>query len=56
MEKLVNKLIEQNSKKWLADQLGIERATLYSRIKNQKWKKLEISKILSLSKVTEGNK
>lgn len=53
MEKIVNRLIEENSKKWLAEELGIERATLYTRLKTNKWKKLEISKIISLSKRNE---
>jgi len=43
-------LIELNSKVWLSDKLGITRATLDSRLKNDTWKKLEISKIINLSK------
>jgi hypothetical protein len=50
MEKVTNRILEDNSKTWLADQLGITRNTLDVRLSNQKWKKGEIIILMSLYK------
>ena len=50
MKKIVNKLIEQNNKSWLADKLGISRPTLDIRLEKDNWKKSEIQHLLLLSK------
>jgi hypothetical protein len=50
MEKVTNRLLEENSKTWLADQLGITRNTLDVRLTTQKWKKGEIILLMSLYK------
>jgi len=50
MEKMVNQLIQSNSKSWLADKLGIQRKTLDVRLKKSNWKKSEIQVILMLHK------
>jgi len=43
-------LITLNSKKWLAEKLGINRVTLDTRLKESNWKKSEIQFIITLSK------
>ena len=43
------KLIEDNSKVWLAEKLGITRSTLYSRLETGKWKSLEVEKINAIT-------
>ncbi len=50
MERLVYRLIGQNSKSWLADKLGISRPTLDLRLKSGKWKRSEIQMLLLLDK------
>jgi len=52
-EDITNKakqLIELNSKTWLADQLGITRVTLDTRLNLGNWKRSEIQTILMLLK------
>ena len=41
-------LTHQYSKVWLADKLGITRATLDTRLASDNWKKLEIEKLIKL--------
>lgn len=41
-------LIEQNSKTWLAERLGISRVTLDTRLELDNWKKAEKHLIYSL--------
>ena len=48
MEKKLKLLLLKFEKKELSEKLGISRPTLNSRLKNGKWKKLEIEKILKL--------
>jgi len=50
MEDIANKLINNNSKTWLAETLGISRVTLNTRLNNDNWKKSEIQMLLLLSK------
>jgi DNA-binding Xre family transcriptional regulator len=48
METKIKLLLLKFEKKELAAKLGISRPTLDSRLKNGKWKKLEIEKIMKL--------
>jgi DNA-binding Xre family transcriptional regulator len=48
METKIKLLLLKFEKKELAEKLGISRPTLDSRLKNGKWKKLEIEKIMKL--------
>lgn len=48
--KLAFQLIDEHSKVWLSEKLGINRATLDQRLTNENWKKLEIQGILLLSR------
>ena len=41
-------LIEQNSKTWLSERLGISRVTLDTRLELDNWKKAEKHLILSI--------
>ena len=50
MKKIVEKLITQNNKSWLADKLGISRPTLDIRLELDNWKKSEIQHLLILDK------
>ena len=43
-------LISKHSKSWLAEQLSLTRPTLDVRLKKGNWKKIEVEKILKLSK------
>ena len=43
-------LIQKHSKTWLAEQLSLTRPTLDMRLKKDNWKRIEIEKILRLSK------
>ena len=44
------KLINNNSKVWLADKLGISRVTLDTRLELDNWKKSEIQLIILLDR------
>lgn len=48
MNEKIRLLLLKYEKKELAQKLGISRPTLDSRLKNGKWKKLEIEKINKL--------
>lgn len=50
MKETAQKLININSKIWLADKLGITRPTLDTRLMNDNWKKSEIQTLLILKK------
>lgn len=50
MKKIVEKLIAQNNKRWLADKLGISRPTLDIRLELDNWKKSEVQHLLILGK------
>jgi hypothetical protein len=50
MKKIALKLIEFQSKVWLADKLGISRVTLDTRIEKGNWKKGEMTILIQLEK------
>ena len=50
MKRIAEKLIEEHSKTWLANKLGIARPTLDTRLEEDNWKKSEIQFLLILSK------
>lgn len=50
MKKIADKLIQINSKIWLAEKLGISRVTLDTRLEKDNWKKGEIIILLQLNK------
>lgn len=50
MKKIADKLIQINSKTWLAEKLGISRVTLDTRLEKDNWKKGEIIILLQLNK------
>jgi hypothetical protein len=50
MKKIAEKLIQINSKIWLAERLGISRVTLDTRLEKDNWKKSEKALLLQLDK------
>jgi hypothetical protein len=50
MKKIALKLIEFQSKIWLAEKLGISRVTLDTRIEKDNWKKGEMTILIQLEK------
>ena len=53
MNKTALNLIEENSKTWLSEKLGITRVTLDKRLKTENWKKSELQMLIFLSKRLE---
>jgi DNA invertase Pin-like site-specific DNA recombinase len=50
MKKIAEKLIQLNSKSWLAEKLGITRPTLDNRLSKENWKKGEVAILLQLNR------
>jgi DNA invertase Pin-like site-specific DNA recombinase len=50
MKKIAEKLIQLNSKSWLAEKLGITRPTLDNRLAKENWKKGEVAILLQLNR------
>jgi hypothetical protein len=50
MKKIAEKLIQINSKSWLAEKLGITRPTLDTRLEKDNWKKSEIALLIQLNR------
>lgn len=50
MKRIAEKLIQLNSKIWLAEKIGISRVTLDTRLEKDNWKRSEIALLLQLDK------
>ena len=51
MKRIADKLIQINSKIWLAERLGISRVTLDTRLEKDNWKKGEKAILFQLEKI-----